>query len=305
MQGVTMLVNGNGEWLLPDTPEFLEALGDPTPDYDAVSFAVKNLGFIKLQIFGQSIIEIELHPRAVELPALLAAQQQVLSSQVKLFRIKYFDGEWASEITSAAEQVIARLSELCAPRARPVGADRFVVEPQDFGRLFREEDNWLRPLAVKWRMSFGQFDSSVISLAVANGLLSRLVIVGITPGKGEPQWRFIGDGHKWIGSNYHLRGLGEQVQNMPDKDYGQWAQEYFKSTAATRQPRYDLVSGSIQYQDAAGRPSVPRRYERLLLPWKTASAEVFVTSCSKGIDDVIEPSFSPASRMAEKVANSA
>jgi hypothetical protein len=305
VEGVTMLVTGDGEWLVPDTPEFFAALGDHDPDYDSVSFAVKNLGFIKFQIFGQSIAEIELHPRNVEMPALLAAQQQALSLQVKLFRLKFFDNEWRSEISSSAEEVIARLSALCAPQARPVAADRFVVEPQDFGRLFREDDNWLRPLAVKWRMSFGQFDATVISLAVAHGLLSRLVIVGITPGRGEPQWRFIGDGHKWIGSNYHLHGIGEQVQNMPDKDYGLWAQEYFKSTAASRQPRYDLVTGAIQYQDADGKPSVRRRYERLLLPWKTASAEVFVTSCSKGVDDVAEPAIAPPSILAKKFANSA
>jgi hypothetical protein len=303
-----MLASADGQWLLPDTPEFAEALGDPDPDYDAVAFAVKNLGFVKFQVFGQSIAEIELHPRNVGLQALLAAQQQVLSSQAKLFRIKYFDTQWRSEISSSVEQIIARLSQLCAPEARAAAPGRYVVEPQDFARVFEEEDNWLRPLAVKWRMSFGQFDASVISLAVTHGLLSRLIIVGITPGKGEPAWRFIGDGHKWIGDNYHLRGIGEKVQNMPDKNYGEWATEYYKSVAIARQPRYDLITGQIQYQDADGKPSVRRRYERLMLPWKTPSAEVFVTMCSKGVDDVAEPSMSPASispPVAMKLANSA
>ena len=312
MQGITMLVTADGEWLLPDTPEFFEALGDPDPDYDSMAFAVKNLGFIKFQTFGQQIAEIELHPRNVGLPALLAAQQQVLTSPAKLFRIKYFDAQWRSEISSSAEHIIGRLSQLCAPAARAADSGRCVVEPQDFSRVFEEEDNWLRPLAVKWRMSFGLFDSSVISLAVTHGLLSRLIIVGITPGKGEPAWRFIGDGHKWIGDNYHLRGIGEKVQNMPDKDYGEWATEYYKSVASARQPRYDLVTGSIQYQDASGKPTLRRRYERLMLPWKTPSAEVFVTMCSKGVDDVAEPSMSPSTSPASmsppfamKFANSA
>ena len=54
------------------------ALGDPDPDYDAVSFAVRNLGFIKFEVIRQSVVEIELHPRNIELPALLAVQQQLL-----------------------------------------------------------------------------------------------------------------------------------------------------------------------------------------------------------------------------------
>src|SRR5262245_9235185 len=114
-----MLVTFDGQWMLADSPEFLAVLGDPNPDYDAASFAVKNLGFIKFQVLDGSIVEIELHPRNVELPALLAVQQQLLSSQARLFRIKYFDTTWRSEIMTASEPAITRLSELCAPAFEP------------------------------------------------------------------------------------------------------------------------------------------------------------------------------------------
>src|SRR5205807_749706 len=171
----------------------------------------------------------------------------------------------------------AGLDRMIIDAATLLPADRFVVEPQDLSRVFDDEDNWLRPLAVKWRMCFGQFDSSVISLAVTHRLLSRLIIVGITPGGGEPQWRFIGDGHKWIASSYQLRGIGEKVRDMPDRDYGQWAIECFESVAVSHKPRYDMVSGLMQCQDEDGKPVKFRRYETLMLPWKTASAEVFIT----------------------------
>src|SRR5207237_5756934 len=88
---LTMLVSAEGTWMLEDSSEFRAALGDPEPDYDGAAFAVKNLGFIRFQILDKSIIEIDLHPRNVEIPALLAVQQQLLTSQIKLFRIKYFD----------------------------------------------------------------------------------------------------------------------------------------------------------------------------------------------------------------------
>ena len=89
MKRLTMLVTPDGGWVLENSAEFLAALGDPDPDYDAVSFAVKNFGFIKFQVLDQSVIEIELHPYTVELPALLAVQQQLLTSTVRLFRIRY------------------------------------------------------------------------------------------------------------------------------------------------------------------------------------------------------------------------
>jgi hypothetical protein len=41
-----MLITPDGGWVSPDSAEFYTALGDPDPDYDAINFAVKNLGFI-------------------------------------------------------------------------------------------------------------------------------------------------------------------------------------------------------------------------------------------------------------------
>jgi hypothetical protein len=283
VQRQMILVTPDAQWVLPDTPEFFEALGDPSPDYDSIAFAIKNLGFIRYQMLGHSIVEIELHPRNVELPALLAVQTQILRSEVQLFRIKFFDTEWHSEISSSPEQVVSRLSELCAPVISPPSMDRFAIEARDLSVLFGDEENVLRPLAQKWRVSFGQFDPSVISLAVTHRLLPRLMIAGIKPHQSEPMWRFIGNEHRWIGSRYQLQGIGEKVENMPDKDYGAWATEYYKMVAASGQPRYDLITGSIQYEDEDGRPRRPHRYERLMLPWRTPSGEVFVTMCSKPV----------------------
>jgi hypothetical protein len=130
-------------------------------------------------------------------------------------------------------------------------------------------------------MSFGQFDPGVISLAVNHQLLSRMMIIGVKQRNHDPVWRFIGEGHQWIGGQYRLQGVGERVVNMPDKDYGEWVTEFYKSVARAGQPRYDLIDGSIRYEDEHGRPEKAIRYERLLLPWKTPSDETFVTMCSK------------------------
>src|SRR5260370_1317434 len=130
-----MLVTTEGRWVIEDSAEFLAALGDPAPDYDATSFAVKNLGFVKFQILDNSIIEIELHPQNVELPALLTVQQQLLATQVKLFRIKYFETAWHSEILSSSELAVSRLAELCSPKFAPATKEKYLVEPQDLSEL--------------------------------------------------------------------------------------------------------------------------------------------------------------------------
>ncbi len=280
MNRLTMLVSAEGTWMLEDSTEFRAALGDPEPDYDGAAFAVKNLGFIKFQILDNSIIEIEVHPRNVEIPALLAVQQQILTSHIKLFRLKYFEVSWKSEIICSAELAVARLSELCAPRFALSAEDRFLVEPQDYSRLFESEHGPLQLMAQKWRMSFGHFDPSVISFAINKDLLSRLIIVGVKPPGAEPVFRFIGDGHNnWLDDNYHLHAIGEKVRNQPDKNYGEWVSQFYKSVASSGQPRYDYVTASIQRPPG----TYTTHYERLLLPWKTPSDEVLVTLSSRGL----------------------
>jgi hypothetical protein len=284
MQRLTMLASPDGRWLFPESPEFFEALVDVGPDYDAEAFAIKNLGFVKVQILEKSFIEIELYPRNVQLPALLAAQQLVMSSQVKLFRIKYYTKEWQSEISANAEQTIARLSELCAPAFIPPATKRFLVEPRDHVSLFNDLEHPMRPLAQKWRMSFGHFDPNILSIAMKNQLFGRLMIVGIKPRQTEPEWRFIGGGQRWVEHSY--QGIGEKVESLPDKEYGHWVSEFYKSVASSGQPRYDLVTAAMQYENEQGKPRRTVQYERLLLPWKTPSDEVLVTSCATLVDGV-------------------
>lgn len=280
MRPLSMLVTSEGEWVFEGSPEFLAALGDPEPDYDSALFAVKNLGFIRFETVAREIVEIELHPRNVGLPALLAVQQQLLASHFKLFRIKFFEEAWRSEITSSAEEAISRLSELCAPAFSPPSSDRFFVEPQDWSALSTQDESPLRFLFQKWRMSFGRFDPSVITFAARHQLLSRLMIVGLKPRRAEPIYRFIGEGHaNWLPVDYLVGAIGDRMENLPDKEYGAWVSEFYKHVATAKEPRYDFVTATMNLSSS----SYYTRYERLLLPWSTGSDETLVSLSSRGL----------------------
>lgn len=289
MEQLTVLVTSEGRWVLPGSDDFLAALGDPNPDYDAVGFAVRNLGFIKYQILDRLVTEIELHPRNVALPALLAIEHQLEEPPTKLFRIKHLDTEWRSEIFASPEHTVARLRELCVQPPGPPRSDRFVAELKDHDALSRQAAPPLRLMAQKWRTSFGSFDSSVISFAMERNLLPRIMIAGVGPrASDDPVFRFIGGGLTAMGDSYHFEGIGNRVCNVPDRDYGEWVAEFYKAVATSGQPRYDIVTATIR--DPAG-PEEPRpiRYERLLLPWKTGSDEVLVTLASKRLSPSPEP----------------
>ena len=284
MNQLTMLITAEGNWVLPDSDDFLAAIEDSSPDYDAVGFAVRNLGFVKFQVLDHRVTEIELHPRNVGLRALLELERTLAATDTKLFRIRYLDQEWHSEISASAEHTVARLRELCAPVFEPRLTARFHVQPNDFASIFCDEANPMRALAQKWRVSFGRFDPNVLSIALQNEILSRMMIVGVDPRRKDPEWRFIGSGQRWLDNSYRFNGIGEKVENLPDKEFGGWVSEFYKAVADSDRPRYDSVTADMQYDAENGKPRRVVHYERLLLPWKTLSDEVFVTSCVTLID---------------------
>ena len=75
------------------------------------------------------------------------------------------------------------------------------------------------------------------------------------------------------------------MENQPDRDYGGWVAEFYKSVARTGQPRYDHVTAAIQVAPGKFEVFLTSRYERLLLPWKTSSEEILVSMLSKRLSD--------------------
>jgi hypothetical protein len=291
VEQLTVLVTSEGRWVLPGSEEFLAAVGDPNPDYDAVGFAVRNLGFIKYQVLDRLVTEIELHPRNVALPALLAVEHQLEEPPTKLFRIKHLDTEWRSEISASAEHTVARLRELCAPppTADPGSTERFRVEPQDPAGLLRDVDNPLRLLTQKWRASFGQFDSSVIAFAIQHGLLARLMIAGMSGHDNDPVFRFIGAGFPWLDPDYQDKAIGEKLESLPDKNYGAWLSGFYKSVGKSGEPRLDRVTARVKLGQAQTL-TYQTRYDRLLLPWRSATGETFVSLSARKLDAATTPS---------------
>ncbi|HWB49340.1 MAG TPA: hypothetical protein VG651_09540 [Stellaceae bacterium] len=286
MQQLTMLITADGKWVLPGSEEFLGALGDPDPDYDAIGFAVRNLGFVKFQVLDRLVTEIELHPRNVDLRALLALEKLLGEVGTNLFRIKYLEDEWRSEISASADHTLARLRELCAPVFEPPPNERFHVEPRDPDHLFSQERRveGLGLMAMKWRVSFGNFDGQVLDIASRSDLLPLMAIVAFESGQSSPVFRFIGEGHSWAGQQFKTNAIGEKVENMPDREYGHWITDFHRSVASSGQPRLDLCTSAIEYHDKRGQRPKLIGYERLLLPWRTASGEVLITSFAKKVE---------------------
>lgn len=282
----TLLVSPEGAWLRGDGPALHQAIGYPEADFDAVGFAVRNLGYIKLETVEDVLLDVEFHPLHVTRVALDAAQDHLRSAPQRLVRLRYLAEEWRSELAVNAEQAGRRLAELCAPYVVPV-VERapFTVTPLGERRLFDpEEDSALRLLFQKWRASFQQFDDTVLPFAARRGLAERMLIVGVAPGLEDPVFRYIGAQFWGFGRDFFLRAVGETLRQGPDPRFGEWVSQFYQQVAANRKPRFDRVEARIEGSERG--PDY--RYDRLMLPWDTPSGEVLVTVCSRFLDEARE-----------------
>ena len=286
LQQLTILVTGDGKWVLPDSEEFRAALGDPNPDYDAVGFAVRNLGFVKFQVLDRLVTEIELlHPRNVERAGSLLALERLLGEVgTNLFRIRYLEDEWRSEISSLAEHTVARLRELCAPVFEPPSAEKFSADIKNYDQLGRDGAVSLRLFAQKWRTAFGNFDSDVISFAVDHRILPRMMITQIAQPNSDPVFQLYR--RRSRGARRTLSVRGPRPPHAEHAGQGlrrRWIAEFYKAVAAS-------APAALRHRPAptsrisAGASQVIR-YERLLLPWKTSSGGVLVSLVSNRIAD--------------------
>jgi hypothetical protein len=277
MQNETFLVSPEGRWLPEGSPEFLREVGDLDPDYDAAMFAVKNLGFIKVEIITELVVSITLHPSNVDLNSLIAVNHVLSKSTARAFCIRFLTTRWEREILPNAERAFERLHDLysLAHLEDHRSSERFSAVRQDHERILSNDEHRLRPILQKWRMAFGQFDDTVLPFMARHGFLRRTVVVGVQPNDPDPVFRYVGDAFDWLGDrDFAYRAIGEKVTNQPDREYGQWVAEDYRQTALRKLPQLDKVNAALRGR--SGRTV----YDRLLLPWATRSSEILVTVSS-------------------------
>lgn len=271
------LVTSDGIRVLAQDDEFFAILRRLAPDIDPLDFAIHNLGFIKFQVLDDGVMTIELDPRKLDRRAVLRAERLITESGARLFRVNRLGVEKELGPTSAPAETIAYLHALHAPPDTFAAGERFAVTSRDVVTLLRKTDHPFCRLAQRWCAASGAFDDSLISFAGANDLLDRLVVFAGAPG-GAPVIRFIGEGHSWLAAQDRVRLLGEPAANLPDREYGAWVSAYHRIVAESGEPRFDAVSATF-INAASALYSI--RYDRLLLPWKTAGDEIRVTMVSR------------------------
>ena len=278
MKRAALLVTSDGQRVLPETDAFFIRLGRLVPGSDPIGFAVRELGFIKFHPGDRAVTVIELNPKCADRRALLRAERQIRDCGASAFLIRTIGAHREADPPLSAAEAADRLRELRPPQKKSAAAGRFTAQPVDYASLLRQPDNPFGRLGRKWCGSFGAFDSSVMTFAGDNRLLSRLMVFAVKPRSEAIVFRYIGEGHNWLTRHYRTDPIGDTLDNQPDKEYAAWVSQFHRAVARSGEPCCDIVTATLCF---GAEPAYDIRYERLLLPWKSESDETLVTLVSR------------------------
>ena len=286
---VQYLIDGTGRIWDPYDSRLLAELGDPDPDYDIVSFAVRNLGHVAVNVLDQPerkvIISIRLmtvHSAALAATVRLLAdlpqhRVEIRAEQEGANTYTFGNSATALQWLAAEGTSIAAHTSFTdvAVQARSLN----LLADRRLNNISQSEDK-LALLFKKWRISSQQYSPAVTDTLVRFGLLDRMSIAVERSNDNALVFEHLGtklnmyDRYEGEGWNYHF--VGRQVADQPDRNYGKYVDNTLRAVITSGKPTFDHVDAMIRHRTGAHRT----RYDRLILPWKGLDGATIVTSLS-------------------------
>ncbi len=237
---------------------FEEAFSVPKNQASVTKYAVKPLGFVAIDLFGQSA-QIRCALPVVAEPALAAAFAWLRQRRFERIAIDYYDGDWKLAVARSSEAAIALLSELMAntprcPSPQLMLRRLHVSELQRVPSFARLHAEWQAGLA-------GLIPFDALNLAQRH-LGDRYVVYELA-GDGQLYFTQIGRGFNHFGSDWTATRRGLPITAQPDPVYAAWIAGHYREALDANAARFDDFD--VFASNATGR-RVRFRLKRIILP---------------------------------------
>lgn len=288
------LIDSQGRVWDPFDDQLLVKLGDPDPDYDLVSYAVKNLGFIDVLIGDAAVgTTVRIRELAVTAPALFAAADLISRAAVGPVTVISGTDQWSERSFDTASDAVAWLEDRTNANALTSGFSDIAVIPQDLNRLsnrrlnaLEQNDDRLALLFKKWRISSGRFSYDTTQFMVNFQLLDRATLARPSD-SATIVWDHLGhklNMYERDDKAWHLVLVGRPVDQQNDANYGAFIHTAFQQTLAKGSPRFDHIDAVIRNRRGAHRS----RYDRLILPWEAEDGTKIISTLSYKTDNDLD-----------------
>jgi hypothetical protein len=273
------LIDHDGKVWSADDDRLLEAIGYPDPDFEILSYAVRNLGAIAVELADGGAV-VQFRSVTVRAEALRAAAE-FLSSMSPARIVVQTGGQEQGE--QHFDDAVVAHNWLIAQSAAV--ARNVIIEPRSLTSIanrglsrLEANDDYFTLLFKKWRISGGHAPPDLADFLVRFAMYDRATIAS-TRTDGQLMFDHIGARitlYDTQDKQWAFRMQGRPVREQPNPEFGKYTESMFRRILDKSEPAFDHVNAVISDPSGAIRFS----YDRLLLPWTMSRGQRLLTSLS-------------------------
>lgn len=269
-----VLIDEKGEpWAIHDVARRLGCRG---PDFDLTAYVVRNLGYIHLrpQTGG---IRVSLCAGAFNLVTLTGALMVLTQWRPERVVLAPLGADaWSYRMFTSLGFFAECAEELAA--GEPIAAPpRWLSAERRLDALSRPAFATVQPLVKLWEASRGQMSDDFLRTLNAIGLLHRTVLARQLPHSSRLIFDHFGGAITMMRPCETFQAVGRDLDDVPDREYGSWVAQSYAETLMSRRLRLDSVRARLLTSKAA---TIRVRYDRLLMPWRRSSGDLFMLGVS-------------------------
>lgn len=274
-----MVIDDNGETWPLGAPRLREMLMCPDLDFDVAAYAVRNLGYVLLRRQG-GMVRAEMRPALVKPATLIGVYYNLIDLKPQQILLSRFGAEGTShelfdDVSEFAATVERGIDDDFIQRHRPA----YALSPRSLRHLERARYARFAAVAALWRQSRGALPGDLVSLLRRHGVQARAALLRNPAGTGRLVYEHVGSGYTFVGNAcLPLLLIGQDIEMLPDRDYGGWAARSYYECLADQKPRLETVSAVMRRSDGERLWSY---YDRILLPWRAGDGTRFVLGLSE------------------------
>lgn len=235
------------------------AFDSPFSGGEFSTYAVTNLGFIAINLYGSSS-QIRLRPSMVGEATYAALRRWLGNSRSERVVLSWFDENWSIELLRAGTQLLQRMDEIVASSQR--------IKPHDFisQKLSVPQINsnaLLNQIVTNWQSYKTPGGQRELMQMLEKALGNRYVVVKPDQTDNKIVFDEFGGGLYADFDVWRACAVGAPIEEQPDRQFGRWVAEAYTDALRSGEPRIDDVDAIVRWPHK-GRTRL--RYKRIILP---------------------------------------
>jgi hypothetical protein len=260
-----LLIDDQGEVWRGESRKLRDAFDSPFSGGEFIEYAIKNLGFIAVNVYGSSC-QIRLRPKFLGDMTREALRRWLKDRRVDRIVLSHFDSAWIDELI-VPQALDTRLDALSPKRA--TRTDDFLLRAlpiENAPRMVVDNTHLVVADIMKsWPTLLREYDTANLLRLLRVAFNEQFVIVQRPNGGDRVLFSEFGDQMYWRYDTWRECAIGAPISEQPDRAYGRWINESYKVAMGSAKPSYEAVDAILQWPDI-GRAR--RRYRRILFPFQ-------------------------------------